>query len=95
MPVSDLRHICNPFCNARYHHSATSTDCTLDGAGLGGHPSPAGSYLIACVMVGATLQQSVVGIEWAPPGVSPEYRDFLQRVAHEAVFGGKVGSVAL
>lgn len=73
-----------------YHHAETNDsgqDCTLDGAGLGGHPSPEGSYLIAAVMVGTIHRKSVVGAKWIPPQVTCAKRDFLQHVAQQAVFG--------
>lgn len=78
-----------------YHHSApadgglverepSSYECVLDGAGLGGHPSPLGTYLIACTFLAVLLGQSPVGIAWAPDGVSEAHRRYAQEVAVRA-----------
>ena len=59
--------------------------CVLNGAGLGGHPSVEGSYLISMVLAETIFQQSVEGLEWAPSGVSPSTATFLQTIAHSVV----------
>ena len=76
-----------------FHHSSSDgelveqrsgEDCVLDEYGKGGHPSPLGTYLIACTFVAAMLRQSPVGIAWAPDGVSDARRDLMQRIALQA-----------
>ena len=64
--------------------------CALDVYGLGGHPSPLGTYLIACTFVAAVLGRSPVGIAWAPPGVTDAQREQMQAVARAAVFGSSL-----
>ena len=64
--------------------SSRGDSCTLDEYGLGGHPSPLGTYLIACTFVAALLKQSPVGITWAPDGVTDAQRDRMQDVAAQA-----------
>ena len=86
-----------------YHHHTASragsssnfdsdggAGCTLDGFGLGGHPSPLGTYLIACTFVAALLGQSPVGVAWAPEGLTEEERDLMQKVAERAVRGASL-----
>lgn len=79
-----------------YHHDAQSaaaaaghgeTNCTLDSAGLGGHPSPLGSFVIAAVMASVLHGESPVGVTYAPAGISPEDRDWALGIAARAVFG--------
>jgi hypothetical protein len=48
------------------------------------HPSPAGSYLAACVFLAALFGESPVGIESAVPGVSGEDVTALQETAWRA-----------
>ena len=76
-----------------YHHALAggSANCTLDSFGLGGHPSPLGTYLIACTFVATLLRQSPVGVPWAPEGVSDAQRDLMQRVAERAAHGAAAG----
>ena len=72
-----------------YHSNlpaSTPRHCILDGAGKGGHPSPLGTYLIACTFAAAIHRQSPIGARWAPAGVSAAERDLMQRIAHQAVF---------
>jgi hypothetical protein len=61
--------------------SVASSACYLDSAGLGGHPSLQGSYLIALVLAGTIFDQSVGTVGWAPPGVSAADQAYLQHVA--------------
>ena len=50
-----------------------------------GHPTVDGTYLAACVVYGTIFDHSPVGISYAPAGISPEVRDFLQRVAAQTL----------
>jgi hypothetical protein len=61
--------------------------CTIDGAGKGGHPSPLGTYLIACIFATAIHGQTTVGVGWAPKGVSKADAAYMQAIAHQAVRG--------
>lgn len=69
-----------------YHHDESSTSCALDGAGLGGHPSTLGTYMIACVFFGTIHGRSPVGLSWAPPGLLAQDIAAVQNWAHDAVF---------
>jgi hypothetical protein len=51
----------------------------------GSHPTPAGSYLAACVFLAALFDESPVGTGGAPPGLSAAHAKLLQRAAREAV----------
>jgi hypothetical protein len=53
----------------------------------GSHPSPAGSYLAACVFLAALFDESPAGTDSAPPGLSAAHAKLLQRAAREAVKG--------
>ena len=80
-----------------YNHGVTSenddananaynaSSCVLDSAGMGGHPSLEGSYLIALVMAATIHKQSVLHLPWAPEGMSASDAIFLQGVAEQAV----------
>lgn len=50
-----------------------------------GHPTMYGTYLAACVLYGTILGRSPVGIEYADSSISPDVRDFLQRIAAESL----------
>eukprot|EP00035_Acanthoeca_spectabilis_P003506 m.93673 g.93673 ORF g.93673 m.93673 type:complete len:319 (-) comp12164_c0_seq1:61-1017(-) len=67
--------------------SGSGPNCTLDGAGLGGHPSILGTFLIAATMAGVVHGQRTASVEWAPEGVDPAHRSYLLQVADTAVFG--------
>lgn len=67
--------------------SRSGTNCTLDGAGLGGHPSVLGTFLIAATMAGVVHGQRTASVGWAPEGVDPAHRSYLLQVADTAVFG--------
>eukprot|EP01065_Artemidia_motanka_P037003 TRINITY_DN45132_c0_g1_i1.p1 TRINITY_DN45132_c0_g1~~TRINITY_DN45132_c0_g1_i1.p1 ORF type:complete len:279 (+),score=80.44 TRINITY_DN45132_c0_g1_i1:58-894(+) len=69
-----------------YHHTGLK-ECNVDAFGKGGHPSVAGTYLIASVFYGALTGKSPVGLGWAPAAVSDELRSKLQNFAAAAVFG--------
>jgi hypothetical protein len=51
----------------------------------GSHPTPAGSYLAACVFLAALFDESPVDTGGAPPGLSAAHAKLLQRAAREAV----------
>ena len=51
----------------------------------GSHPTPAGSYLAACVFLAALLGQNPVGAGGVPEELSAEQATLLQRVAREVV----------
>jgi hypothetical protein len=51
----------------------------------GSHPTPAGSYLAACVFLAALLNETPVNAGGAPPGLSGAHAKLLQRAAREAV----------
>jgi len=51
----------------------------------GSHPSPAGTYLAACVFFSLLSGESPVGIELKPESVTAEQAFALQTVAHETV----------
>lgn len=55
-------------------------------AGKGGHPSVNGTYLISCVFFGAIHGLSPRGISFTPPNIDPAMCNYLQDVAHRAVF---------
>ena len=65
-----------------YHHAGDA--CVPDGPGLGGHPSPLGTYLIALTMSAAVFRQSPLGVRWAPAGVSHGDAVWARRLAHGA-----------
>jgi hypothetical protein len=43
--------------NAADSNVGARSACAIDGMGTGGHPSPLGSYLVACVLYGAIFHQ--------------------------------------
>lgn len=47
----------------------------------GSHPTPAGSYLAACVFFAVMFRESPVGIDADPPGLGTTERALLQRTA--------------
>jgi hypothetical protein len=49
------------------------------------HPTPAGTYLAACVFLAALFQQNPIGLEYAPPHVAREDAALLQRTAAESL----------
>ena len=51
------------------------------------HPSLTGSYLNSLVFYATIFGRSPRGIDFAPPGISPVERAYLQDVAHRATFG--------
>jgi hypothetical protein len=51
----------------------------------GSHPSPAGSYLAACVFLAALFDEAPVGTGAAPEGLSATQVKLLQRAARDAV----------
>src|SRR5262245_8966692 len=57
----------------------------------GSHPSPAGSYLAACVFLAVLFEVSPVGIDDEAPALSPEDRARLQSAARQ-VAGGLKGT---
>jgi hypothetical protein len=67
-------------------HPATSKNFRLLFGRDGSHPSVQGSYLAACVIYVAYTGRSVQTLEWAPGSISAERRDYLQRIADQAVF---------
>jgi hypothetical protein len=80
-----------------YNHADTppgpNRNCTLDGAGLGGHPSLGGSYMIAAVIAGTIHRQSVLGVSWAPAGVPVEEAQYLLKVADQAIRSAQVNGL--
>jgi hypothetical protein len=46
-----------------------------------GHPTVAGTYLAACVIYATLFGKSPAGLAYAPPGISADERQFLQRIA--------------
>ena len=68
-------------------HSEGDKNCTLDAGGELDHPSTLGTYLAACTFATALSGQSTVGVDWAPPGVTPRQAAFMQAIAHQAVRG--------
>jgi hypothetical protein len=46
-----------------------------------GHPTLYGTYLAACVLYGTLFGQTPVGNPYSDKSISPEIRDFLQRMA--------------
>ena len=57
----------------------------------GSHPSPAGSYLAACVFHAAINLRSPVGLDHHG-GLEAEVAAFLQQVAHDVVLGSRAWS---
>ena len=55
--------------------------CEVGDRDLIGHPTPAGSYLAACVLFKTIFERSPVGLPYAPRGVDAAARDHLQRIA--------------
>ena len=53
--------------------------------GADGHPTMDGTYLAACVLYGTILGRSPVGIDYADSSITPELRDFFQRIAAESL----------
>jgi hypothetical protein len=53
------------------------------------HPTPAGSYLAACVFLVALLKVNPVGIDSGPAGLSQQDRAVLQRAAWKRCGGRK------
>jgi hypothetical protein len=45
------------------------------------HPTPAGSYLAACVFLATLLKQNPIGVEPGPAGLGPQDMAVLQRAA--------------
>jgi hypothetical protein len=52
----------------------------------GSHPSEQGSYLSACVIFCAYTGLRVSELTWAPSSIPAERRDYLQKIAEQAVF---------
>ncbi|MCA9955895.1 MAG: hypothetical protein H6657_20575 [Ardenticatenaceae bacterium] len=55
----------------------------------GQHPSLAGSYLAACIVVAAYTGESVADIEWQPRDLDGQYAEYLRSVADRVVFGAE------
>lgn len=55
----------------------------------GQHPSLAGSYLAACIVVAAYTGESVADIVWQPRELNEEYAAYLRSVADRVVFGAE------
>jgi hypothetical protein len=53
----------------------------------GSHPSLAGSYLAACILIEAYTGESVTQTDWTPAGLDAELAAYLREVADRAVFG--------
>jgi hypothetical protein len=53
--------------------------------GVDGHPTMYGTYLAACVLYGTITGHSPVGIAYADSSISPELRDFFQRIAAQSL----------
>jgi hypothetical protein len=53
-----------------------------------GHPTIYGTYLAACVLYATLFSQSPAGNTYAARGITPEQRDFLQRIAAETSGAG-------
>ena len=51
----------------------------------GSHPTPAGSYLAACVFLAALVGESPVGVSVKPDSLTPAHAELLQRAAADAV----------
>jgi hypothetical protein len=54
-----------------------------------GHPTIYGTYLAACVLYATLFNQSPVGNPYADRSITPEQRDFLQRIAAETTGVGE------
>ncbi len=52
-----------------------------------GHPTPAGTYLAACVVYRTIEGRSPVGLASADPSVPPDPRAFLQGIAGQGTRG--------
>jgi hypothetical protein len=52
----------------------------------GSHPSVEGSYLSACVIFCSYTGLKVSQLKWAPSSIPAERRDYLQKIAEQAVF---------
>ena len=50
-----------------------------------GHPTPAGTYLAACVVYGTIFGRSPMDISYVPSAVSPEDSQFLRQVAAQTL----------
>ena len=59
-------------------------------AGIGGHPSVLGTYLIANVMFSALYSKSSVGLPFVPQGIDAAEAKYLQGVAERAVFTKRI-----
>ena len=57
----------------------------------GSHPTPAGSYLAACVFLAALFDESPAGADGAPADLSAAHTKLLQRTARAAVNSGPPG----
>jgi hypothetical protein len=55
---------------------------------IDGHPTPAGTYLAACVVYRTIVGRSPVGLTYADPAVPPDVRAFLQGIAEQSTTGG-------
>ena len=58
------------------------------------HPTPAGTYLAACVFLAVLLKADPVGIETAPEGFDEQDRSALQRVSQAYLFDGSANGAA-
>ena len=66
-----------------YNHGTPSSQappCLIDGMGLGGHPSPLGSYLNALVIFAQLFGRSPLGV-WAPAAISTADKAAVQQAA--------------
>jgi len=70
-----------------YNHKVTEEGCAINKAGMEGHPSVLGTYMVACVFFGTIHGLSPKGLLWAPDELSVEMIEAAQNFAHEAVFG--------
>jgi hypothetical protein len=52
----------------------------------GSHPSVEGSYLSACVIFCTYTGLKATQLKWAPSSIPAERRDYLQKIAEQAVF---------
>lgn len=66
-----------------YNHNTPASQappCLIDGMGLGGHPSPLGSYLNALVIFAQLFDHTPVGV-WAPAGITAADKAAVQQAA--------------
>jgi len=54
---------------------------------IDGHPTPAGTYLAACVVYRTIVGRSPVGLGYADPAVPADVRAFLQEIAGQSTSG--------